>query len=87
MSSKGQEGVERKGNEQPHAKQIAHAFEPTMWGKDQERQPFPCRSPAMAMTSSLSALAAPLKGAAFAALTREGMRFEQLADEAFKDVL
>jgi hypothetical protein len=51
------------------------------------RKGSPCRSPAMAMTSSLSALAAPLKGAAFAALTREGMRFEQLADEAFKDVL
>ena len=44
MSSKGQEGVERKGNEQPHAKQIAHAFEPTMWGKDQERQPLPLTS-------------------------------------------
>jgi hypothetical protein len=30
-------GVQPKTEDQPHAKQIAHAPEPPMWGKDQER--------------------------------------------------
>jgi hypothetical protein len=39
-------GDQTKMEEQPHAKQIAHAPEPALWGADAERDP--CRSPAMA---------------------------------------
>jgi hypothetical protein len=34
-------GDRPKSEDQPHAKQIAHAPQPPMWGKDQEREPVP----------------------------------------------
>jgi hypothetical protein len=37
-------GACRKPEDQPHAKQIAHAPEPTLWGSDSERQPLPVAS-------------------------------------------
>ena len=44
MLSKRSRGAPQKKNDQPHAKQITHAPEPTMWGKDAtgDSLPFAC---------------------------------------------
>ena len=34
-------GVANKSEGQPHAKAIAHASEPPLWGQDEEREPVP----------------------------------------------
>jgi hypothetical protein len=34
-------GVKKKSQDQPHAKPIAYAPEPTLWGENKERQPLP----------------------------------------------
>jgi hypothetical protein len=39
MSSARRRGVAQKKTDQPHAKQITHALESTMWGKDAKRKP------------------------------------------------
>jgi hypothetical protein len=36
--------VAKKKNDQPHAKQITHASQSTMWRKDPEGQPLPITS-------------------------------------------
>jgi hypothetical protein len=38
------EGVQPKSEEQPRAKQIAHASQPPMWSADKEREPLPVTS-------------------------------------------
>jgi hypothetical protein len=40
------EGMEQKSEEQPHAKQIAHAPQPAMRSPDKERDPVPVGSDA-----------------------------------------
>jgi hypothetical protein len=35
------EGAGKKIEDQPHAKQVAHAPQPSMWGSDQAREPAP----------------------------------------------
>ena len=37
-------GTPSKSEEQPHAKQIAHAPQPPMWSSDKEREPVPVTS-------------------------------------------
>jgi hypothetical protein len=37
-------GVKKKSQDQPHAKPIAYAPEPTLWGENKERQPLPIAS-------------------------------------------
>jgi hypothetical protein len=44
MLSTRRRGVPTKKNEQPHAKQITHALESTMWGKDPEGERLPITS-------------------------------------------
>jgi hypothetical protein len=39
-------GDRAKSQEQPHAKQIAHAPQPPMWSPDKEREPVPVTSDA-----------------------------------------
>jgi hypothetical protein len=37
----GEGGAKPKSEDQPHAKQIAHAPQPAMWSPDEEREPVP----------------------------------------------